>query len=89
MTGSVVQVTAGKEKGKYFLVMREENRRVWIADGRRVKVQKPKQKNTKHIALIAKGNLPDPCTNRAVTAFLKPYTQMYYKEELTPCPKRI
>ena len=46
----LVEVTAGREKNKYFVVTEviDENY-VLICDGRRRKVEAPKKKKTKHI----------------------------------------
>lgn len=47
---SLVQVTAGRDKDKYFLVLEIKNDEyVLICDGRRRKVERPKLKNRKHI----------------------------------------
>ncbi len=47
---TLVQVTAGRDKGKYFTVLEiKDNEYALICDGRRRKVEKPKLKNKKHI----------------------------------------
>ena len=87
--GDIVIVTAGKDRGQYFLIVQTSEKRVYIANGRRVKVQKPKAKNPKHLSVVSGGQCPEPCTNRNVKVFLKPYTTKYFKEEREKCPKRI
>ena len=87
--GDIVIVTAGKDRGKYFLVVQTTENRVLIADGRRVKVQKPKAKNPKHLTRVSGGICPEPCTNRNVKVFLKPYMAKYLREDCEKCPKRI
>ena len=43
--GNVVLATAGKEKGKIFLVVKLDEKSVFIADGKKISVFKPKKKN--------------------------------------------
>jgi len=43
---------AGKDKGKIFLVIKSDNDYVYIADGKRRKVDKPKRKNKKHVEFL-------------------------------------
>lgn len=51
--GSVVEVTAGKEKGSIFVVVKDFNiRQVWIADGRHRKLGNPRKKGIKHLKRI-------------------------------------
>ncbi len=48
-TGAVVKATAGKECGRYFAVVKTDERFVFIADGRKRKLSEPKRKNPKHL----------------------------------------
>ena len=49
-TGDVVFVRRGKNKGKFFVVVGiESETRVFIADGSKYSVGKPKKKNVKHL----------------------------------------
>ena len=49
-TGDVVFVRRGKNKGKFFVVVGiESETRVFIADGSKYSVVKPKKKNVKHL----------------------------------------
>ena len=49
-TGDVVFVRRGKNKGKFFVVVGiESETRVFIADGIKYSVGKPKKKNVKHL----------------------------------------
>ena len=49
-TGDVVFVRRGKNKGKFFVVVEiESETRIFIADGSRYSVGKPKKKNVKHL----------------------------------------
>lgn len=48
--GSVVQATAGKERGGFYLVTALEGQYVSLADGKRRPLESPKRKNLRHIA---------------------------------------
>lgn len=51
-TGSVVRAKAGADAGKLFFVLRTDERRLYLADGKRRTVQKPKQKNRSHVETL-------------------------------------
>ena len=47
--GDVVRSAAGHDRGELFLVLREEGDFVWLADGKRRKLEAPKKKRRKHV----------------------------------------
>ncbi len=47
--GNVVRSAAGHDKGDLFLILREEGDFVWLADGKRAKIETPKKKRRKHV----------------------------------------
>ncbi|MBO5556085.1 MAG: KOW domain-containing RNA-binding protein [Oscillospiraceae bacterium] len=47
--GNVVRSVAGHDKGDLFLILREEGDFVWLADGKRRKIETPKKKRRKHV----------------------------------------
>ena len=49
--GSVVVSKAGHDSGDYFAVMDFDDKNVFISDGKQRKVEKPKKKNLKHVAV--------------------------------------
>ena len=49
--GSVVISKAGHDSGELFAVMSFEDKYVFISDGKQRKVEKPKKKNLKHVAV--------------------------------------
>ncbi len=55
--GNVVLATAGKEKGALFIVIAIENRYAYIADGKRLRANKPKKKSFKHLKLASELSL--------------------------------
>ena len=48
--GSIVRPTAGKEAGKYYVILSAEDEYVYLSDGRRRKAELPKKKKLKHVA---------------------------------------
>ena len=79
--GDIVIATAGKDKGKYFVIIGERDGKLLIANGRRRKVQRPKAKAEKHLRLVCSGADQPICTNKVILKLLKPYTMAYFKEE--------
>lgn len=49
--GSIVKSVAGHDSGGYFVVLRQEGEYVFLADGKRRKLEKPKRKKWKHVRL--------------------------------------
>ena len=49
--GSVVISRAGHDLGEFFAVMSFDEKYVFLSDGKQRKVEKPKKKNLKHIAV--------------------------------------
>ena len=54
--GDVVIATAGRDKGKYFLVISVNDSIALITDGRTRKVLHPKKKNVKHLKSVYDSN---------------------------------
>lgn len=52
--GDVVVATAGKEKNQIFVVLKTEGDFVWLVDGKRLKISKPKKKSLKHVQKASK-----------------------------------
>ncbi len=49
MTGMLVRSGAGHDKGKLYLVVREEGDMLWLADGTIRPLQRPKKKKRRHV----------------------------------------
>jgi len=45
---------AGHDKNSWYVIVKEEDGFVYIADGRRRKLEKPKRKNEKHLEITKK-----------------------------------
>lgn len=79
--GDIVRATAGKDRGKIFLVTECGDGYGMIVNGRRRRVQSPKKKSLRHLQKIAAAALPHPLTNKVVLKLLRPYTMQLFKEE--------
>ncbi len=49
--GQVVRSLRGHDKGELFAVAGIANKKVFLCDGKSRKLEKPKEKNVKHVAL--------------------------------------
>lgn len=47
--GDIVYSTAGRDEGKYYVVMKTEDVFAYVCDGRKRKCDRPKKKKFKHI----------------------------------------
>ncbi len=47
--GQIVFVTAGKEKGRFMIVLSSDETSVMLSDGRKRPCDRPKRKNIKHV----------------------------------------
>ena len=50
--GCVVVSSAGKDKGCIMAVLKAEPGFLWVADGRKRLVQRPKRKNPRHVVVM-------------------------------------
>ena len=75
--GSKVRALAGKEKDQKFVVVRSEQGFVYLADGDRLKANKPKKKSLKHVKregeklTLTEGELLEERVNAKIRKFLK------------------
>lgn len=54
MTGMFATSKAGHDKGKLYIILKEDEEYVYLADGRLKPVDSPKKKKKKHIQIIKK-----------------------------------
>lgn len=47
--GLIVKASAGRDCGKFFVILRTEDSYCFIADGKSRKLESPKRKNSKHL----------------------------------------
>lgn len=52
MIGRLVVSKAGHDKEKRYIVLREDEKYVYISDGRLHMIEKPKKKNKKHMTCL-------------------------------------
>ena len=74
MVGKIVFSNAGRDKGKYLVVINCDENYVWVADGKERKLETPKRKNIKHISLTANSLNPDQFkTNKSLKKAIAVY----------------
>ena len=54
----IVKSTAGRDKGKYFFVLAEEEEFLLLADGKTRKLERPKRKKRRHVESVAAPTTP-------------------------------
>lgn len=85
MTGKLAVSKSGHDKGHVFVIIEEDDRCVFLADGDLKPVEKPKKKNRKHVQVIK--NLPkavDDILNKNVPVKnleIKRAIKLYLKQE--------
>ena len=80
MIGRLVRSKAGRDKGRYYLVLARAADILYLADGRKRGIANPKKKNIRHVQLVHKvaadlvskknGELPSDLEIRAAMAEL-------------------
>lgn len=50
--GSVVVSTQGRDKNLIYIVLKVDNQKIWLINGKTRKLENPKLKNLKHIQVI-------------------------------------
>ena len=78
---AVVKSVAGRDKGRWLAVVGEKEGFLLVADGKQRPLERPKQKNPKHIA-ITKHVLDKDCmsTNKKLRHALMEFGLCYEKE---------
>lgn len=79
--GNVVLATAGKEKGKIFLVVKLDEKSAFIADGKKISVFKPKKKNLKHIQKVSKCEFSESLITEAKDIKINAEIRKFLKNE--------
>lgn len=74
--GTVVRSMRGHDKDRFYVVMAAEPGKVYIADGKRRKRDKPKAKNEKHVARTnTVVDLADYPTDKSLRRLLGPMNE--------------
>ena len=65
--GAVVRSSAGRDKGKLLAVVKSEQKKVLVCDGKERPTDRPKSKNIRHVELVgASVTEAETATNRAL-----------------------
>lgn len=74
--GQVVRSIAGRDKGDFQAVLGTEGPCLWVCDGRRRPLERPKRKKAFHVAATA-AVLPEEAlkTNRQIRSALRPFRE--------------
>ena len=72
--GCIVKAAAGHDAGRFFIVLDTEGEYLFLADGKRRKVEKPKKKKHKHVFPTAHiVPVTAELTNKQARFFLHPF----------------
>jgi ribosomal protein L14E/L6E/L27E len=71
--GSPVIALAGRDKGSLFVAVGISGGFVYIADGRKRKLEKPKRKNVKHISPVGTPIEVGGLTNKSIRRLINEY----------------
>ncbi|MBR5371244.1 MAG: KOW domain-containing RNA-binding protein [Oscillospiraceae bacterium] len=70
-TGRIVLAKAGRDAGRFFVVIGTEGSDLLLADGERRTLAKPKRKNPAHVQRTEQTADPMPQTDRALRTVLR------------------
>jgi ribosomal protein L14E/L6E/L27E len=90
--GRIVRSVAGHDKDRFYVAVKAEGGKVWIADGERRKLEKPKAKNERHLRLTAViADAESWETNKRLRKLLGSYNGAAMAEEggSSLCPKQM
>ncbi len=73
--GTVVKAKAGRDKEGFFVVVKSEDGWVFIADGKRRKVESPKKKNPIHLTVTNTVLSHSMDTNRNIRKALRDFRE--------------
>ncbi len=72
--GQIVKSTSGRDQGRFYVILSEENGWFYLADGKLHKQAAPKKKNPKHLAPTARMVAVDQMTtDKALRKMLAAY----------------
>lgn len=52
---NIIKSCAGRDQGKFFVVVSAEGEYLWLVDGKSRKVEQPKRKKHKHVSFVSDG----------------------------------
>ena len=71
--GMIVRSMAGRDKGKFMVVVSMENGFVYLADGKERKLDSPKKKNAKHVSLTRTEVSTENLTDKGLRKLLREF----------------
>lgn len=74
-TGLVVRAAAGRDKGRYFVILQTDGKYVMIADGKTRRLSSPKKKNIAHISLTKQHIDTENLTDKKLRMALKQFSE--------------
>lgn len=81
--GQIVKSYAGRDKGRFFVVLKTEDKFALIADGKVRKVDNPKRKKWMHLkATKANVQIPEGVTNKDLRRLLSSYNNQVVQKTL-------
>ncbi len=72
--GTVVRALAGREKGRFMVIVSTEDGYVYLADGKERKLGSPKKKNPKHVSLTKTTVNTEKMTDKELRKFLAEFS---------------
>lgn len=72
--GLIVCATAGRDRGKFFVMLETDKGFAFIADGKMRKLGSPKRKNLKHLRMTGKKAALMDLTDKKLREILKEFT---------------
>ena len=77
-TGQIVQAVAGREKGKFFIVLAKEHPYVFLCDGRCRPMAAPKKKSLLHVKATPKMLQPNEFkTDKSIRKALRLFMEQF------------
>ena len=73
--GTIVKAKAGRDKEGFFVVVKSDEDWVYIADGKRRKVENPKKKNPVHLSITNTVLSDSMDTNRLIRTALREFRE--------------
>ena len=89
MVGRVVCSKAGRDKGHFLVVVKEEGNALYVCDGKERPLENPKKKNPKHLSLT--GTVPGEnsySTDKQLRRALAAYRDAGSVKEEPICPRK-
>ncbi len=72
--GTIVRAMAGREKGRFMVIVSTKDGYVYLADGKERKLGSPKKKNPKHVSLTKTTVDAEKMTDKELRKFLAEFT---------------